>query len=199
MKRIATLFFGIVFTMTLSAQYVQTPKISLTNDSAIVMPRALRVGINKNYVGGEMMNNKAFEGYLKNTSPSAFARFYKGRRMTTAGWVLTGVGGGMLVSAVPLGLLGASYYNPAISLAFGVPAPTYVQSLIYLRSALALTICGVVIGVSGATVLGVGYNNMEKAVDVYNTDVFNRAPTFWTITAVSQQTGLPGLAVAYNF
>lgn len=173
---------GLLGTISARAQETSTPPLQPT----------VRVG-EKYKVGSEVMNARAYRGYLQNTCPSAFSQYDNGYKTAMAGWGLL-AGGPVLAVGIgfPMALLGGfggSAYPPG-------EAPSSIR-----RSSTAMIVVGyssIAIGgaafVASFPCLGVGYSRMHKAAKVYNTSCANQPTTYWTF----QTTG-DGMGLALHF
>lgn len=148
--------------------------ISIVSFSAMAQSPVYRIG-DKYMMDGQVMNKEAFKGYLKNTSPEAFALFDNGHKLSIAGWsclsagvALNGVGTFMLRKYI------SGNAKKDISYSIG-------SALYSLGSATA---------VSGVVCLGVGYARMHKAANLYNIDKAKRPELNFAVVAGDNGMGL---------
>lgn len=133
-------------------------------------------------VGSETMNKKAYEGYLKNTCPEAFSLFHNGRSVAAAGWAFFGTGLAMEIA------------GPAMMIASTVQAANNETEpdMALTLSGYGLMASGAAVNLSGIIMLGVGYNRMHRAANVYNTNCANRPQAYLTPSS-------KGLGLALHF
>lgn len=152
--------------------------VSIVSFGAMAQSPVYRVG-DKYMMDGQMMNKVAFEGYLKNTSPEAFALFNNGHKLSIAGWSC--LSAGVVLNSVGSFMVRRYVSGKAIKDAsYGIGS--------------ALTSLGSGATVAGITCLGVGYWRMHKAADLYNIDKAKRPDLNFTV--VSGDNGL-GLAMQF--
>lgn len=141
---------------------------------AMAQSPVYRIG-DKYMMDGQMMDKKAFEGYLKNTSPAAYALFNNGRKLSIAGWsclsvgiVTEGIGSAMVRGFIT----GKS--KKAVSLGIGS----------------ALASLGAGASSVGVVCLSVGYSRMHKAANLYNIDTAKRPDLNFAVVADDNGVGL---------
>jgi len=124
-------------------------------------------------VGGDVMNKQAYEGFLQNTNPAAFAKFHSGRVTATAGWALFGTG--LAMDFGGLIMVGASSMSTSGEQKLdGLALGGVVMSVVGSTMTTASIIC-----------LGVGYARMHNAADLYNATVQNKnAQAYISLDAV---------------
>lgn len=136
--------------------------------------------IGDNYMmDGQMMNKTAFMGYLKNTSPEAFALFNNGYKLSIAGWSCLSVG----VVTNSIGSVMMRKYisgNAKRDSSYGVGS--------------ALTSLGSGACAAGIVCLSVGYTRMHQAANLYNVDKAKRPEL--NVAVVAGENGM-GLAMQF--
>ncbi len=106
-------------------------------------------------VDGQVMKKAAFNGYLKNTCPEAYAKFNSGYKTSKAGWGLFGTGIGLGVAAVGMAI--ATPWAVQDKSDEAVIGYSTGMVLAYVASSLATT--------SGIICLAVGYGKMHNSAD----------------------------------
>lgn len=148
--------------------------MSIVSFSAMAQSPVYRIG-DKYMMDGQMMNKSAFKGYLKNTSPEAFALFDNGHKLSIAGWTCFSVG-------VVANSVGSSMVSKYISGQAKKDAAYTIGS--------ALTSFGSASTATGIVCLGVGYSRMHKAATLYNIEKAHRPELNWTMVADENGVGL---------
>lgn len=148
--------------------------ISIVSLSAMAQSPVYRIG-DKYMMDGQVMNKKAFKGYLKNTSPEAFALFNNGYKLSIAGWTCLSVG-------VVTNGVGSFMLRNYISGKAKKDASYDIGS--------ALTSVGSAATASGVVCLSVGYARMHKAAKLYNTDQAKRPDLYFVVVASDNGMGL---------
>lgn len=150
------------------------------------MPVTYRHG-EKYSVGNELMNKRAYEGYLKNTCPAAFDKFHSGRVIANAGWGLYGGGLGSMVAGIICVGIGANKTademdgnNQLGDTGANITASGLVMLVVGGAATTASFVC-----------LGVGYGKMHRAATVYNTTCAKAQPqAYISLDAVPGGVGL---------
>lgn len=148
--------------------------LSIFSLGAMAQSPVYRIG-DKYMMDGQMMNKEAFKGYLKNTSPEAFALFDNGHKLSIAGWTCLSVG-------VVSNSVGTFMMRKYIS------GNAKRDSSYSIGS--ALTSLGSGATVAGITCLGVGYARMHKAANLYNIDKAKRPELNFAVVAGDNGMGL---------
>lgn len=148
--------------------------ISIVSLSAMAQSPVYRIG-DKYMLDGQVMNKKAFQGYLKNTSPEAFALFDNGHKLSIAGWTCLSVG-------VVTNGVGTFVMRNYISGKAKKDASYSIGS--------ALNSLGSAATASGIVCLGVGYARMHKAANLYNIDKAKRPDLNFAVVAGDNGVGL---------
>lgn len=146
-----------------SQQKVQKPEAQKTE--AYVSNYVLRQG-NKYLLNGYLMDKHTFEDVLHATSPAAYNRFYNGHRTANIGWGL--FGGGLGAEVVGGIFLAVGSINSAKGNAQATAAFSAVGSLFTSVGGGCVT--------AGIICIGVGYERMHSAADIYNIQVEIRNP-----------------------
>lgn len=154
------------------------------------MPVTYRFG-NKYSVNNELMNKRAYEGYLKNTCPTAYNKFHAGRVTANVGWGLFAGGfAGMTAGLICVGV-GAN------KTADGMGSDLKPGDAGYNEMAAGLIVLGVSSAASTASIvcLGVGYGMMHNAATLYNVEAGHaKSQAYFSLDAVPGGAGL-----AYHF
>lgn len=148
--------------------------VSIVSLSAMAQSPVYRIG-DKYMMDGQVMNKEAFKGYLKNTSPEAFALFDNGHKLSIAGWTCLSVG--VVVNGV-----GSFMVNKYIS--------GNAKKDISYSIGSGLTSLGSAATASGIVCLGVGYARMHKAANLYNIDKAKRPDLNFAVVAGDNGVGL---------
>lgn len=148
--------------------------LSIFSLGAMAQSPVYRVG-DKYMMDGQVMNKEAFKGYLKNTSPEAFALFDNGHKLSIAGWTCFSVG-------VVSNSVGSFMLRRYIS------GKAKKDASYNIGSALASFGSGAT--VAGITCLGVGYARMHKAANLYNIDKAKRPELNFAVVAGDNGMGL---------
>lgn len=148
--------------------------VSIVSLGAMAQSPVYRIG-DRYMMDGQIMNQKAFQAYLKNTSPEAFALFDNGHKLSIAGWTCLSVG-------VVTNGVGSFMLNKYISGNAKKDASYGIGS--------ALTSLGSSITASGIVCLGVGYARMHKAANLYNIDKAKRPDLNFAMVAGDNGVGL---------
>lgn len=147
-----------------------------------VLVPSVRVG-NRYMIGSEMMNKKAYRGYLQNTCPEAFTQFDKGYKTAIAGWGLMGAG--------PVAFTAGFWiFFPASFGWFPDMTPEQERHLKgVVGSGMALTCLGGAALLSSIVCVSVGYSQMHQASNKYNNRCATHT-TYWTIQGQGNQLNL---------
>ena len=149
------------------------------------MGMTLRIG-NSYIVNQNVMNSRAYMGYLQNTSPEVYGRFKSGYVTAMTGWGLFAAG-------------------PILTLCIGLPVwlsgdpcmyDHYDSHKVALHAGFGIgsIVVGMGAFVSGITCLGVGYGRMHRSADIYNFHCANKPTTYWSL-----QSSANGLGLALHF
>lgn len=172
-----------------------TPSVDAEQEvstAASPLPPTLRRG-ERYIVDMDVMNARAYRGYLKNTCPEAFDQFDKGYKTAMAGWGLfaggpvLAVGAGFPVAFVG-GFAGSAYppeERPESIRRTGIAMRTIGYSFIAIGGAAF---------VASFPCLGVGYSKMHRASRLYNTSCAKQSTPYWTM-----QTSGHDIGVALHF
>lgn len=146
---------------------------------------------NKYSVNNELMNKRAYEGYLKNTCPTAFNQFHSGRITANVGWGLFAGGLGTMTGGLICVGAGA---NMA---ADGMGHDLQPGDKGFNAMAAGIIMLGVGSAATGVSVvcLGVGYGMMHNAANVYNVECAKAQPQAY----ISLDAVPGGLGLAYHF
>lgn len=148
--------------------------LSIFSLGAMAQSPVYRIG-DKYMMDGQTMNKEAFRGYLKNTSPEAFALFDNGHKLSIAGWTCFGFG-------VVTNGVGSFMVRKYISGKAKKDASYGIGS--------ALTSLGSGATAAGIVCLGVGYARMHKAANLYNIDKAKRPDLNFAVIAGDNGMGL---------
>lgn len=148
--------------------------LSIFSLGAMAQSPVYRIG-DKYMMDGQTMNKEAFRGYLKNTSPEAFALFDNGHKLSIAGWTCFGFG-------VVTNGVGSFMVRKYISGNAKKDASYSIGS--------ALTSLGSGATAAGIVCLGVGYARMHKAANLYNIDKAKRPDLNFAVIAGDNGMGL---------
>lgn len=132
-------------------------------------------------VDGQVMNKAAFNGYLQNTSPEAYAKFNSGYKLSKTGW----------------GLFGAGLGTEVIAIAMAMATPAVIQGGLTTSKAVGYTtgtaliyIAGTSLTTAGIVCLAVGYGKMHNAADLYNVSRASKPTAELHLTAGANAIGL---------
>lgn len=173
MKRV---FFLLVAIMSMLAAQAQSQSCVIRSGNTYV-------------VNGDVMNKKAFDGFLKNTNTAAYTKFHSGYKISKAGWGLFGGGLGLGTAAFAMALA-----TPAVAEKMAEtdgPDEAVAQTSIGYTTGMVLTfVAGSAITTAGIVCLGVGYGRMHNAADVYNVDCQKKPVAELQLTAGRGTIGL---------
>jgi opacity protein-like surface antigen len=143
------------------AQKVNPESLSVSNNTITQNPYVLRTG-NRYYYNGEEMRGEVYANFLKNNCADAYKLYQHGKSVSTAGWILLGVGVGL-----------------DIGFAWWLPYSGYI---------------GLACEIACIPTLIVGYTQMHRSAEIYNTACIVNSQAYWSINA-SQN----GIGIALNF
>lgn len=135
--------------------------LSVSNSTITQNPYVLRTG-NRYYYNGEEMRGEVYANFLKNNCADAYRLYQHGKSVSTAGWILLGVGVGL-----------------DIGFAWWLPYSGYI---------------GLACEIACIPTLIVGYTQMHRSAEIYNTACIVNSQAYWSINA-SQN----GIGIALNF
>lgn len=167
---------------TTSFQTTEQSVSQLTPDSASLVTR----DANKYIANGEIMNKKAFMGFLKSRDAIAYKQFRTGYNLSLAGWVLLACG----IPIMATGYVMTKEYMLEEALTLG-----YIGNKGKIYAAFFTTILSCAATVSGIVCLGVGYARMHNTVNTYNASITNRKP----VVTFNLQSSRDGLGIAMRF
>ena len=155
--------------------------------TAVQQPMGMTLRIGNSYIVNQnVMNSRAYMGYLQNTSPEVYGRFKSGYVTAMTGWGLFAAG-------------------PILTLCIGLPVwlsgdpcmyDHYDSHKVALHAGFGIGFTTVGMGafISGITCLGVGYGRMHRSADIYNFHCANKPTTYWSL-----QSSANGLGLALHF
>ena len=155
--------------------------------TAVQQPMGMTLRIGNSYIVNQnVMNSRAYMGYLQNTSPEVYGRFKSGYVTAMPGWGLFAAG-------------------PSLTLCIGLPVwlsgdpcmyDHYDSHKVALHAGFGIGFIAVGMGafISGITCLGVGYGRMHRSADIYNFHCANKPTTYWSL-----QSSANGLGLALHF
>ena len=143
------------------AQKENPESLSVSNSTITQNPYVLRTG-NRYYYNGEEMRGEVYANFLKNNCADAYRLYQHGKSVSTAGWILLGVGVGL-----------------DIGFAWWLPYSGYI---------------GLACEIACIPTLIVGYTQMHRSAEIYNTACIVNSQAYWSINA-SQN----GIGIALNF
>lgn len=132
-------------------------------------------------VDGQVMNKAAFDGFLKNNSPEAYAKFDSGYKLSKSGWGVFGAGLGVGTAAIAMAMAAPAFTqnNPSDYAIAGYSAGT---ALVFVAGS-SLTTAGIVC-------LAVGYGKMHNAANLYNNSQASRQTAELRLTVGAGTVGL---------
>ena len=155
--------------------------------TAVQQPMGMTLRIGNSYIVNQnVMNSRAYMGYLQNTCPEVYGRFKSGYTTAMTGWGLFAAG-------------------PILTLCIGLPVwlsgdpcmyDHYDSHKVALHAGFGIGSIAVGMGafISGITCLGVGYGRMHRSADIYNFHCANKPTTYWSL-----QSSANGLGLALHF
>ena len=172
---------------TLALQEAEAVQAAAAEEGAVEQPMGMTLRIGNSYIVNQnVMNSRAYMGYLQNTSPEVYGRFKSGYVTAMTGWGLFAAG-------------------PILTLCIGLPVwlsgdpcfdDHYDSHKVALHAGFGIGFITVGMGafVSGITCLGVGYGRMHRSADIYNFHCANKPTTYWSL-----QSSANGLGLALHF
>lgn len=155
--------------------------------TAVQQPMGMTLRIGNSYIVNQnVMNSRAYMGYLQNTSPEVYGRFKSGYVTAMTGWGLFAAGPILtLCIGLPVWLSG----DPCID-------DHYDSHKVALHAGFGIgsIVVGMGAFISGITCLGVGYGRMHKSAEIYNFHCANKPTTYWSL-----QSSANGLGLALHF
>ena len=155
--------------------------------TAVQQPMGMTLRIGNSYIVNQnVMNSRAYMGYLQNTSPEVYGRFKSGYVTAMTGWGLFAAGPILtLCIGLPVWLSG----DPCID-------DHYDSHKVALHAGFGIgsIVVGMGAFVSGITCLGVGYGRMHRSAEIYNFLCANKPTTYWSI-----QSSANGIGLALHF
>ena len=155
--------------------------------TAVQQPMGMTLRIGNSYIVNQnVMNSRAYMGYLQNTSPEVYGRFKSGYVTAMTGWGLFAAGPILtLCIGLPVWLSG----DPCID-------DHYDSQKGALHAGFGIGSIAVGMGafISGITCLGVGYGKMHRSADIYNFHCANKPTTYWSL-----QSSANGIGLALHF
>ena len=155
--------------------------------TAVQQPMGMTLRIGNSYIVNQnVMNSRAYMGYLQNTCPEVYGRFKSGYVTAMTGWGLFAAG-------------------PILTLCIGLPVwlsgdpcfdDHYDSHKVALHAGFGIGSIAVGMGafISGITCLGVGYGRMHRSAEIYNFLCANKPTTYWSL-----QSSANGLGLALHF
>ncbi|MCQ2344666.1 MAG: hypothetical protein MJ002_07090 [Paludibacteraceae bacterium] len=175
---------------TTTFQTTEQSVSQLTPDSASLVTR----DANKYIANGEIMNKRAFMGFLKSRDAIAYKQFRTGYNLSLAGWVLLACGG----VTMTVGLCGI-LPNLALGM-FVLPIQKakgdeddHIEHKIETFS--WIFTAGMVTSIASAICLGTGYGIMHNTPNIYNGNITKRKP----VVTFNLQSSRDGLGIAMRF
>ena len=155
--------------------------------TAVQQPKGMTLRIGNSYIVNQnVMNSRAYMGYLQNTCPEVYGRFKSGYVTAMTGWGLFAAGPILtLCIGLPVWLSG----DPCID-------DHYDSHKVALHAGFGIGSIAVGMGafISGITCLGVGYGRMHRSAEIYNFRYANKPTTYWSI-----QSSANGIGLALHF
>ena len=155
--------------------------------TAVQQPMGMTLRIGNSYIVNQnVMNSRAYMGYLQNTSPEVYGRFKSGYTTAMTGWGLFAAGP---ILTLCIGLPVLIFGDPCMD-------DHYDSHKVALHAGFGVGFITVGMGafVSGITCLGVGYGKMHRSADIYNFHCANKPTTYWSL-----QSSANGLGLALHF
>ena len=151
----------IIFSSGQVKVYKHNEKASVVVQNDLNQSMIFRTG-NKYTYNGVTMKGDMYANFLKNNCAEAYKLYKHGHDISTAGWVLLGVGVGL-----------------DIGFSWWLPYSGYV---------------GLVCELACIPTLIVGYTQMHRSADLFNSACVGNAQAYWSVTASEN-----GLGLALNF
>lgn len=187
------LISSVAFGQTEETTTFQTTEQSvsqLTQDSAYSL---VTRDANKYIANGEIMNKRAFMGFLKSRDAIAYKQFRTGYNLSLAGWVLLACGG----VTMTVGLCGLGFNFGMLGVGFPLLKATGedkdIENKTETFSWILLT--GMATTVASVVCLGTGYGIMHNTPKIYNGNITNRKP----VVTFNLQSSRDGLGIAMRF
>lgn len=155
--------------------------------TAIQQPMGMTLRIGNSYIVNQnVMNSRAYMGYLQNTCPEVYGRFKSGYVTAMTGWGLFAAGP---ILTLCIGLPVLIFGDPCMD-------DHYDSHKVALHAGFGVGFITVGMGafVSGITCLGVGYGRMHRSAEIYNFHCANKPTTYWSL-----QSSANGLGLALHF
>ena len=155
--------------------------------TAVQQPKGMTLRIGNSYIVNQnVMNSRAYMGYLQNTSPEVYGRFKSGYVTAMTGWGLFAAGPSL---ALCIGLPVLIFGDPCMD-------DHYDSHKVALHAGFGIGSIAVGMGafISGITCLGVGYGKMHRSADIYNFHCANKPTTYWSL-----QSSTNGIGLALHF
>ena len=137
-----------------------TPK-SVVKQEETQISTLYRTG-NRYTYNGQTMKGDHYANFLRNNCAAAYKQYDSGRKISTAGWVLLGVGVGL-----------------DIGFSWWLPYSGYV---------------GLACEIACIPTLIVGYTQMHRSADIFNSSCVGNSQAYWSVTASEN-----GVGLALNF
>jgi len=151
------------------------------------MPLTTRIG-NSYMVNGQTMNKRAYQGYLQNTCPEAFAKFSNGLTLANVGW-------GLFAGGLALDLVGCCMMLSSPEVKDGTTrSSSTTQMSAQLLGGYMIGSLGGALEIASIPCLAVGYSRMHGAADLYNAYARTGAKPYLTLNA-----GANGIGLCYHF
>lgn len=151
----------IIFSSGQVKVYKHNEKASVVVQNDLNQSMIFRTG-NKYTYNGVTMKGDVYAKFLKNNNAEAYNLYKHGHEVSTAGWVLLGVGVGL-----------------DIGFSWWLPYSGYV---------------GLACELACIPTLIVGYTQMHRSADLFNSACVGNAQAYWSVTASEN-----GLGLALNF
>ena len=155
--------------------------------TAVQQPMGMTLRIGNSYIVNQnVMNSRAYMGYLQNTSPEVYGRFKSGYVTAMTGWGLFAAGP---ILTLCIGLPVLIFGDPCMD-------DHYDSHKVALHAGFGIGSIAVGMGafISGITCLGVGYGRMHRSAEIYNFLCANKPTTYWSL-----QSSANGLGLALHF
>lgn len=175
---------------TTTFQTTEQSVSQLTPDSAYSL---VTRDANKYIANGEIMNKRAFMGFLKSRDAIAYKQFRTGYNLSLAGWVLLACGG----VTMTVGLCGLGLNFGMLMVGFHLLEATGedkdIENKTETFSWILLT--GMATTVASVVCLGTGYGIMHNTPKIYNGNITKRKP----VVTFNLQSSRDGLGIAMRF
>ena len=175
---------------TTTFQTTEQSVSQLTPDSAYSL---VTRDANKYIANGEIMNKRAFMGFLKSRDAIAYKQFRTGYNLSLAGWVLLACGG----VTMTVGLCGLGFNFGMLMVGHHLLEATGedkdIENKTETFSWILLT--GMATTVASVVCLGTGYGIMHNTPKIYNENITKRKP----VVTFNLQSSRDGLGIAMRF